>query len=659
MRIVDPLKRTKDILARPLAGKSMKYRMVVYFSALTIALLLLSIFRISTASLPFSSNGTDDAPVIFNNVRMTRSDDFLRGIPRWISYQQGGIPDSILDYSQSRMFTKTQTGITSKVLNQLLLPDDVVQRITNEIAPIEVKFAMREWLVYFRVLTVFPLFFILIGSRGRLGVLCGMTVCLTPLSLWFGGSAAAMTSAVLLPLVLIGYFVRVYHSQILFRIPLLAILGIYAGTYVFGSVEYPPWKWPILLVMGTMFLFTLLKQFEFRKVMTALLILSIPILLLQLFRLLAFHEQYTVTLDTVYPGKRRAAGGGGYGNPMSGAISWFMQTDESRSKGMVNPEFAFTLNALIWPAIISAPLMLLHKKREAIVYGYLASLIPLGVVILWVTSPWPTELRTFNPLTLVTTDRAGQILGVVALLLVFLLVQFRPPMSLRFRLVWGMTSAFLVFALSLPDSNYWNGYFFGTRSLVLVWMSVLGVALLAFMLFAIKQPVIAVLPILLFNLMSSYKIQPITVGLGPLLHSPVAQAIREIRQVNPKAVWGSDPFWSDALTMAQGVTMLSGQQPLGPNKELWRILDPTNQYVDSWNRGQSYIHFTWKVDEPGIRIFNANPDIISVVTSPCNPVLKKFGLRYIVTGSIPGTCMRKLSDHTWMAQPVAIYEVAL
>ena len=103
---------------------------------------------------------------------------------------------------------------------------------------------------------------------------------------------------------------------------------------------------------------------------------------------------------------------------------------------------------------------------------------------------------------------------------------------------------------------------------------------------------------------------------GPLVSSPLAKEIREIRKSDSGGVWASDPFWGDALVMAQGVHMLSGQQPLGPNREAWDLLDPTHQFEDKWNRGQSYVHFTWDINRLDILISNPNPDIMNCRSRP-------------------------------------------
>ena len=634
-------------------------RYLSYIAVLFLLCLCLSAFKLSTSSLPFSSDGKDDAPILVNKVRMTRSDDFLRGVPRWISYARGGKPDSILDYSQSDQFVDDQDTPVSFVLDKILiLPDEAVQDAMTRVMPLEIQFSMREWFVYLRAFTVIPLFFLLFGYRIRLGVIASIIVAFTPLSLWFGGSALAMLSAVLLPICLIRMFVSVYESDARQRFILLFVLGIYSGKTVFGAIDYPPWKWPMLLVFGTFAVAHTIRTLGIGRLVRPLVLVGGVILAIQGGRWFSYHNQYAVTLDTVYPGKRRATGGGGYGNPMAGAISWFMQTNESSSKGMVNPEFAFSLNALIWPCILSIPVLVTRRERSAKTSGFVASMFPLGLLLLWVSTKWPPALLNYNPLTFVTTDRAGQILGVIAILLFVLSVDMRVEGDTRTKVVLGAVSGVFVFVLSVNDANYWNDYFYGSRPVALVWTSVLLLSVAVGLFYVLRNPAVALLPIVIFSVASSFRVQPLTVGLGPLTNSELASSIRELVKGDPEALWGSDPFWGDALTISQGARMVSGQQPLGPNKKLWAKLDPGGNYVEKWNRGQSYIHFIWDQNEPGIRISNPSPDVISVVIAPCGPVMKSFGLKYLMTKETPGQCAHKLFSGTWMTNPVGVYELS-
>ncbi len=633
---------------------------ILYVLILVLVFLLLSGFRLSTASLPFSSDGTDDAPILVNEVRMTRSDDFLRGIPRWISYERGGIPDSILDYSNSEEFFNATKGSAGTLVDAVvLLPDEILVKTLGLVAPLEMKFSMREWGVYLRVFLVIPAFFVLLNLPLSLGIAMAGILTLTPLSLWFGGSTAVMVSSVLLVCELFLLLARLMKSSIRLKRTSLAITAIYLGQYSIFAMDYPPWKWPVALVFGLFTLVWLVQELEPKNLLKVLTVGLGTVAVVQFIRWMTFKDQYSQTLDTVYPGKRRSEGGGTWGNPLDGAITWFMQTGRSKTLQLVNPENAHTLNVLGFAAVVYAVSWWATARRQDLKHPIGASLLALAVVVLWVSVSWPSVLLKYNPLTFVPTFRASQIIGVIAILLLGIIHGMRSNDVQRISITPSISAGLLVLVLSLPASVRWSLEYYQGYGVELAWWSCVALSVAVFLYGVIRRPVFAMLPLLVFTFLSSFRIQPVTVGLGPLVHSPLAAAIRETSSNDSDALWASDPFWSDALTMAQGVKMLTGQQPLGPNKELWRLLDPTDKFIDNWNRGQSYIHITWDASRTDIVMSNNNPDIISISMSPCNPILKTFGLRYIVTGSVPGPCMTKLSDHTWMAQPVAIYQVAL
>jgi len=638
-------------------GSVKKY--LLYSLTILCVFLLLGAAKLSTASLPFSSDGNDDARVLSNAVRTTRSDDFLRGIPRWLSYQRDGIPDSALDFSNSAEFTNMETSNAVEIVERVvLLPDDVIQKVLNQVAPLEVRFSIREWFVYLRIFLVVPLFFMCIGYRLSTGFIASLLISLTPLSLWFGGSPAAMTAAVFLPLTFTALFVQVFNSRLAWRRTCLVLLATYAAVTAFTAIEYPPWKWPLLMVFGTLLLSTLVSNYGWRSLVKPFLVLFILGGGYQLARWFAYNEQYTATLNTVYPGKRRAEGGGGYGNPMSGAVTWLMQTSSSRQLSTVSPEVAFSLNAMLWPVFVAAPLLLARHSEDRRIKPFLVALVPVGVLMLWVGASWPDLFLKYNPLTLVPTERAGQILGVIALLLIVTLSEIRSSLSLGTRCGLGMLAFLLVCEQSIGDSLDRIGSYFTQFPSTTAWILVIALGVCAGFFFIAKHPVLALIPVLIFTVLSSYKIQPITVGLGPLVGSPLATEIRTLRSSAPDAYWGSDPFWADALVMAQGVNMLSGQQPFGPNKAAWHQLDPQEKNVDVWNRGQSYIHFIWDANEPQIRFSNPSPDVISVVVSPCSPLIRTLKLKYVLTSMAPGPCMKLVFTGVWMATPVGIYEVS-
>ncbi len=53
-----------------------------------------------------------------------------------------------------------------------------------------------------------------------------------------------------------------------------------------------------------------------------------------------------------------------------------------------------------------------------------------------------------------------------------------------------------------------------------------------------------------------------------------------------------DPFVS-ALLVANGAPSVTGWQISGPRQDAWRLLDPDGSDEELWNRGASYLRFTF------------------------------------------------------------------
>jgi hypothetical protein len=99
------------------------------------------------------------------------------------------------------------------------------------------------------------------------------------------------------------------------------------------------------------------------------------------------------------------------------------------------------------------------------------------------------------------------------------------------------------------------------------------------------------------TLATTFLVNPINFGIGEMNGESV-KVVQRISEVN-YGYWASDSIYTDALLMASGTASLSNQQMTGPNRRAWEILDPSRQFLMNWNRGASYITFTWSDNVQG------------------------------------------------------------
>jgi hypothetical protein len=161
--------------------------------------------------------------------------------------------------------------------------------------------------------------------------------------------------------------------------------------------------------------------------------------------------------------------------------------------------------------------------------------------------------------------------------------------------------------------------------------------------------------IALLILISIPLINPIQKGSGDLTHSEIAIKINELDKSRTDR-WATDTLWLDSLLLANTKEHLSGQQMTGPNRESWHVLDPKEEFVESWNRGASYVTFLW-TEGSEISINSPGRDIIQISMDPCDAKLSALSLDYILTGSeLSDRCLSKVGTYLWQDADVNIYK---
>jgi hypothetical protein len=109
--------------------------------------------------------------------------------------------------------------------------------------------------------------------------------------------------------------------------------------------------------------------------------------------------------------------------------------------------------------------------------------------------------------------------------------------------------------------------------------------------------------------------------------------------------------------MANAMNSLSGQQLIGPNPDTWKMLDPNSLSEMAWNRGVSYISFTWSdLLEP--EITSPSADVILVSISPCELAEKFNSLDHVVsTNTLEYSCLSKKYEFNQNGVLMSVYEI--
>ena len=630
-----------------------------YLLVVTVLYLLISGLGVTTSHLSAISGSADEnSELLVGSPRQQRSDEFLRGTPRAIASLQGIDLESYtpFDYSGTSEYRDQQNSVVSQI-NYYTNPIHaiIIDKI-SKFLPTEAAFAASWWVNVWLMFISVPVFFYLLGLRISIGAFCAVAVFFSPTNTWFSylpsallGQAFGSASLTLIALHLLRNK-RSSHK-------ILAILcAFYSGKMAFSVAQYPPWGVPVLILTAIIVVSYLSAQHIDRKLMISslkiLLVGSIAALIVIFYN----RQVYSITLDTVYPGSRREAGGNGDQILWSGGISWFFQSTFAKVSNLANPE------VILGPTFLLIPVLFAYFKSKSIdLYSQwfkramTGSLVLLLILICWSQFHWPKWALTFNPLVWTPSARADQIVGVMILVPVFMLVNFVPKKSFQ----WG--SAVLVVLLTVGiasrDMQSTLGKFLTGAGVEILMISILMICVMTICYLKFESPFLRVAPLVLFLVGSSVMVNPVVRGIGALGNSDAVSTMKELSETAPDGRWATTGFYQDALMISTGVPQLSGQQPYGPNKDFWRRLDIENKFENNWNRGQAYINFAWDPREDLV-IWNPSGDVIQIVTNPCRPSLQDIGLRWVTSPTPLGySCLVERAEVQWMEAPMHIYEV--
>lgn len=357
-------------------------------------------------------------------------------------------------------------------------------------------------------------------------------------------------------------------------------------------------------------------------------------------------------LNTVYPGLRRATGEAQtpvqlFGGPAlfemeQGAAPTLLNQSELSSGFLVCALWAVVLWRRAWEGATTA-------QRGAIVT--LAAATALWSA--WAMFDWGTLGEHIPLLSSMLPVRAAQTVGYPAALLLVLVVSRLQGDTRRLAVVAAVSTGVLTaYGASdahraLPDLATWQ-----------VWAAVLAVSLVTWAVTRWPARALPVAGTLVLCLAAGADANPVVHGVGELRSSPAAGVARGLaaRAEREGTLVASNSMGANALLMANGAPMLTGNQVTGPKVEEWEKIDPERQYEEAWNRGASYLYvaFDGERDEPWVEA--AAPDVIVVHVHPCWLAESDLDVGLVVsTLEIPGRCARPVRTFTWGGAPQYVY----
>ena len=621
----------------------------LYFLTLFFAFAALVFLEIHTSSLGIlTGKSVDNKQTLYGNPQSIRSDEFLRSSPILIGEMRK--QEHLADFDKLTLGSPLDANYTDYLLEgdlnhstgNRVFPNFSMQNLLDldfyfiSMLPLNMEFAARWWWPSLQLFLGLGLIFRAINLSWRLSFVCSLLVWSSSTVQWWSlwpvdsVGSAAMACGFLLTMVkrLEEYWAK--PKNLLIFIPqnafLLFVVGIYATRV---PKFYAPWSVPVAAFFASMTLGCLIVLNLSRKTILRFLVpvtaVSVTALIPYLLSVQRKIEQISAT---VYPGERRFTGFADF--PIwSGAASWILQTE--RGTGLNQSEIAIGLVVLL---PISFLLIISRQSQQNA--GRLRTLLLLAssvllVCLLWAIAPWPEFSRNLYIISQIPPIRVLQILGVVTPILFILSLAFWHHSKHEKTKERKMFFAVFLITLALTLGRVLNfrENYVTQISIEEIWVtSVIASVLLALTVIR-RYFKFSIGVILLVSAISVVNVNPLVQGLGIFGETETMRVLENARILDGGR-WASDSFIFDSLPVGAGVRMLSGNQGLGPNKDAYRHLDPSNDFSDNWNRGGSYITFNWSQNLE-ISFNNPSQDIIAIVIDPCSPVLDVFELSWVVS----------------------------
>lgn len=541
---------------------------------------------------------------------------------------------------------------TDGFFEQFVFFDSTMLRAAAVI-PDHMLFAAHWWLPSLILLLAMPTWFHQLGRSRRFGWFAAILIVLSPSSAWWSLMPVALIAYTLGGCVLmIAAFQRFQKGQRLAPVA-MAVLG---GILIAGLPSfYAPWSLLLglpVLIASTAWI--LLRGGGWAPRLKSILITGGTAVVFGVGTLLENRDGLQALFNTVYPGSRRVESdpqplGRLLGAPALGPLQY------SEPVGINASELSSSFTVFfVWILVLLLAAQWRLTFRDNIVEWTFGTWSALWIV--WITLDLGPMSQKFPLLNLVTPPRAGQVVGVLAVILLGLLLsRWSPPASWRVPLVAGAActlatgyAASLLKAADLPSL---------TTALILLVSAAVGVAVAA----VTKYPrrlwplalciVLAALPVARAN--------PVLAGLGDLRASDTAKAVAAQAPAARAGgkLWAADTPALNTLLLTNGMPSLSGLQRSGPDVAAWQKLDPESAFANKWNRGGGYIFFAWTPGHPTNYVTN-DFDAVGVSIDPCTLKSAWQNLDKIVS-SLPleAACLTLDAELQWEGKPAYVYAV--
>ncbi len=614
--------------------------------------LLLVLGGVSQSSIGIASLRVDPGaatPMMIGGGVGIRSDEYLTSTPLLLGVEATGETDDANPLTAPSGFL---TQLPSGPVSSVVLFDGSLLRL-GPLLPDQMLLAAHWWLPFLLLALGAPAFFGTLTGNRWFGAFAAAMIMLAPASAWWSFS----------PIEVLGFTLAGAAGMQRVVAQVAARRYSHAAAWCVGSavllartpLHYQPWAIVLAITILVVAILPLVTVSVGRR--AGLLGVGATGLLSVLLAggvVLENLRSISATLGTVYPGARVASGGAG------GVPELFAATDLAGLKHLEvvgsNPSeisSAFAV-AAIWAVLLLVAGVVVPEVRHR--RATRTMLAMTGFWFAWSMvdfGPWAARVPVLN---MVPPNRSGDVIGYLGILLLCLVLPavVRVPVRVAV-MISSLLALVAAYAGSLLRASLVPGV-----AVVTIWLSslLLGAVVLVISLrprwWAGYAAAVALAGLLVWN------VNPVLIGLADLRGTPFADRMLAQGAAARAAgeLWASDDNDVNALLVATGVPSLSSRQLAGPDREAWAMLDPAGAAEQVWNRGGSFITFTWTGTDV-LSFSNPSPDVIAISGSPCTVAADVPALMTIVASArLDERCLTETGSFEWGGVTRWIYRVA-
>ncbi|MDN3512763.1 MAG: hypothetical protein NG784_15890, partial [Candidatus Jettenia sp.] len=456
---------------------------------------------------------------------------------------------------------------------------------------------------------------------------------------------------------------RLYHSEKL-RGYILNTLGFAYFTLASVFILYPPFL--ISLGLGSAALVlgyianhrNLLKKAKLKKLIGSLLLWVGINSTVGAAYLTEFRDLLSVIANTSYPGQRHISSGG-YSliQVFFGFYNFLLKHDTATIPKVLNNQSEAAGFFLL--SLFAIPVDLLSKfvsKIKHLDYISLSMLVYLGITLSWALIDLPEFIGKITFLTLVPQNR--MMIGVYAfsLIYIFYFLSKKTVFHKRELLLNGaacLSVLVIHVTLGLHMLKTYPDFFTSPMALA---VGTSAATLSAIFLFY-KKRTLFIISILIFSFYTTWRVNPLYLGLDPLTNSALTQELGNIQKDNREnkrwAVFDTIVFGN--YLAANGIRVLNGVH-LYPQLDLWEKLDPQRAYLPYYNRYAHVVFLPDKGDE--VEFDTPQGDILNVSINPCHHFFKELQVGFILsTKEINNSCLQEIKDIKYSGTHLFFYKM--